>query len=177
VCPDARLECIEDPVERQLQPTPPRPVLQQRQPALHQQSSSSSIGAVNAALCTVTGTRPGDGDCALHAAAGIGHAQLGPEELAAANAAAGALRTALLLVKWQALPSACCCLAHDKGRCAQLSLKMLPSCVLWPFTLWRPVKTRTPQSDGEAGEGWGALALLVLMLRVRRVKNGQGLSG
>jgi hypothetical protein len=90
------LERIEDPVERQLQPTPPRPVPQQRQPALHQQSGSSSIGAVNAALGTVTGITPGDGDCALRAAAGIGHAQLGPEELAAANAAAGALRTALL---------------------------------------------------------------------------------
>jgi hypothetical protein len=38
----------------------------------------------------------GDGDCALHAAAGIGRVQLGPKELAAANAAAGALRTALL---------------------------------------------------------------------------------
>jgi hypothetical protein len=35
---------------------------------------------------------------ALDAAAGIGRAQLGPEELAAANAAAGALRTALLRV-------------------------------------------------------------------------------
>jgi hypothetical protein len=38
-----RLERIEDSVERQLQPTPPRPVPQQRQPALHQQSGSSSI--------------------------------------------------------------------------------------------------------------------------------------
>jgi hypothetical protein len=91
-----RPERIEDPVERQLRPTPPRPVPQQWQPALHQQSGSSSIGAVNAALGTVTGTTPGDGDCALHAAAGIGRAQLGPEELAAANAAAGALLTALL---------------------------------------------------------------------------------
>jgi hypothetical protein len=92
-----RLERIEeDPVERQLRPAPPGPVPQQRQPALHQRSDSSSIGAVNAALGTVTGTTPGDGDCALHAAADIGRAQLGPEELAAANAAAGALRTALL---------------------------------------------------------------------------------
>jgi hypothetical protein len=78
-------------------PPPSRwPVPQQRQPALRQRSDSSSIDAVNAALGTVTGTTPGDGDCAPHAAAGIGRAQLGPEELAAANAAAGALRTALL---------------------------------------------------------------------------------
>jgi hypothetical protein len=91
-----RLERIEDPVERQLRPIPPGPVPLQRQPARHQRSGSSSIGAVNLALGTVTGTTPGDGDCALHAAACIGRAQLGPEERAAANAAAGALQTALL---------------------------------------------------------------------------------
>jgi hypothetical protein len=90
------LERIEDPDERQLRPAPPGPVPQQRQPALLQRSDSSSMDAVNAALGTVTGTTPSDGDCALNAAAGIGHAQLGPEELAAANAAAGALRAALL---------------------------------------------------------------------------------
>jgi hypothetical protein len=96
-----RLESIEeDPVGRQL-----RQLLRGRshssgsQPCTSGQTPALSATSMRPwAQSRVPGTTPGDGvgDCALHAATGIGSAQLGPEELAAANAAAGTLRTALL---------------------------------------------------------------------------------